>query len=137
MRRHHKMIVCSSVLILITGLILINVYQTSVEKAEEVIAEFEADNEIRDELYMDAKQVFETLEQARNEQRGLTVEEKQLVNEFEAKYKNTTELSFTEEMIVNNLLLMGYEIIPTSGLESEQNRYEQYRGILLEYIEFD
>lgn len=41
LKKQHKIIVFSSVLTVIIGLILLNVYQTSVEKAEEAIAELE------------------------------------------------------------------------------------------------
>ena len=137
MRKSHKIIIFSSVLIVIIGMISINIYQTTTNKAEEAIAELEADNEISDELYMDAKQVFETLEQAHNEQRELTTEEKQLMNEYDAKYKNeSVELTFAESIVVNNLLIMSYEVVPTSQLESEQNRYEEYKNDLLEYVDF-
>ena len=137
MRKSHKIIIFSSVLIVIIGMISINIYQTTTNKAEEAIAELEADNEISDELYMDAKQIFETLEQAHNEQRKLTTEEKQLMNEYDAKYKNeSVELTFAESIVVNNLLLMSYEVVPTSQLKSEQDRYEEYKNDLLEYADF-
>lgn len=128
--------------LLIFSMILLVACNTNLEstitETEKIINEFEADKEVSDELYMDAKQVFETLEQAHNEQRELTVEEKQLVNEFDAKYnRESVELTFDENMIVNNILLMSYEVVPTSQLESEQERYEEYKSDLLKYIQFD
>lgn len=112
--------------------------ESTITETEKIINELEADKEVSDELYIDAKQVFETLEQAHNEQRELTVEEKQLVNEFDAKYnRESVELTFDEKMIVNNILLMSYEVVPTSQLKSEQNRYEEYKNNLLEYVEFE
>lgn len=137
MRKTHKVILASSVLLVLFTLIGINIYQ-SLSEAEETITELNADMEIRDELYIDAKQVFEMLEQARNEQRELTIGEKQLVTEFDTKYdRDTVELTHTETMIVLQLLLMSRETAPTSKLASEQNRYEEYKGYLLEYVEFD
>ena len=135
-RKSHKVLIISAVIIVLITLITINIYQSYVNKANEIISEI--DVEIRDELYMDAKQVFETLEQAHNEQRELTIAEKQLVNEFDAKYnRESVELTFDEKMIVNNILLMSYEVVPTSQLKSEQNRYEEYKNNLLEYVEFE
>lgn len=137
MMKTHKVILASSVLLVLFTLIGINIYQ-SLSEAEETITELNADKEIRDELYIDAKQVFEMLEQARNEQRELTIGEKQLVTEFDTKYdRDTVELTHTETMIVLQLLLMSRETAPTSKLASEQNRYEEYKGYLLEYVEFD
>lgn len=112
--------------------------ETTQTETEEIINELEAGKEINEDLYTDAKQVFETLEQAHNEQRELTIAEKQLVNEFDAKYnRESVELTFDEKMIVNNILLMSYEVVPTSQLKSEQNRYEEYKNNLLEYVEFE
>lgn len=138
MRKTHKAILASIVILVLISLIAVNAYQTLTDKAEKVITELENDKEIRDELYIDAKQVFEMLEQARNEQRELTFEEKQLIDEFDAKYnRESLELTHAEKMVIYNLLLMSRETVPTSKLASEQNRYEEYKGYLLEYVEFD
>lgn len=138
MRKTHKVILASIVILVLISLIAVNAYQTLTDKAEKVITELENDKEIRDELYIDAKQVFEMLEQARNEQRELTFEEKQLIDEFDAKYnRESLELTHAEKMVIYNLLLMSRETVPTSKLASEQNRYEEYKGYLLEYVEFD
>ena len=119
------------------GLILINVIQTTTNNANEAIAEIEADEEVNESLYIDSKQVFEVLEQAHDEQRELSLEEKQLVNEFDTKYNSdTNELTHAEVMVVNQLILMSYEVVPSSQLESEKNRYEEYKDSLLEYVEF-
>lgn len=135
MRKSHKVLIISAVIIVLITLITINIYQSYVNKANEIISEI--DVEINEDLYTDAKQVFETLELARSEQRELTIEEKQLVNEFDAKYnRESVELTFDEKMIVNNILLMSYEVVPSSQLESEKNRYEEYKEFLLEYVEF-
>lgn len=141
MKKAHKVILASSVLLVLITLIGINIYQ-SLSKAEKTITELEhelnADMEIRDELYIDSKQVYEVLEKARNEQRELTFEEKQLIDEFDAKYnRESLELTHAEKMVIYNLLLMSRETVPTSKLASEQNRYEEYKGYLLEYVEFD
>lgn len=137
MKKWHKVIIFSCVLILVVGLILINVIQTTTNNANEAIAEIEADEEVNENLYIDSKQVFEVLEQAHDEQRELSLEEKQLVNEFDTKYNSdTNELTHAEAMVVNQLILMSYEVVPSSQLESEKNRYEEYKDSLLEYVEF-
>lgn len=140
MKKTHKVILASSVLLVLITLIGINIYQ-SLSKAEKTITELEhelnADMEIRDELYIDSKQVYEVLEKARNEQRELTFEEKQLIDEFDAKYnRESLELTHAEKMVIYNLLLMSRETVPTSKLESEQNMYEEYKSYLLEYVEY-
>src|SRR5690625_3816695 len=137
MKKWHKVIIFSCVLISVVGLILINVNKTTTNNANEAIAEIEADEEVNENLYIDSKQVFEVLEQAHDEQRELSLEEKQLVNEFDTKYNSdTNELTHAEAMVVNQLILMSYEVVPSSQLESEKNRYEEYKDSLLEYVEF-
>lgn len=137
MRKTHKAILASIVILVLISLIAVNAYQTLTDKAEKVITELENDKEIRDELYIDSKQVYEVLEKARNEQRELTFEEKQLIDEFDAKYnRESLELTHAEKMVIYNLLLMSRETVPTSKLESEQNMYEEYKSYLLEYVEY-
>lgn len=107
------------------------------EKAEKAIAEMKAEEEVREELYLDAKQVFEVLEEARDEQRGLTYDEELLMKEFKAKYdRESMELTHYESGVVSNLILMSYETIPRSKLNTNKNRYEEYKESLFYYIEF-
>ena len=137
MKNWHKAIIASAVAVVLVILITANVNKSMNEKAEKAIAEMKAEEEVREELYLDAKQVFEVLEEARGEQRGLTYDEELLMKEFKAKYdRESMELTHYESGVVSNLILMSYETIPRSKLNTNKNRYEEYKESLFYYIDF-
>ena len=130
-----RVIGLSGIVLIIFAMIGANYIKNTLMQSDEILESIEQQNAISDELKMDAKQVFEVIEQARQEQRELTVEEQMLVNEFDAKYEAKQEsLTTSESSLVYNLLLMSHETIPSSKLKSEANRYEEYREEVLKYL---
>lgn len=130
-----RVIGLSGIVLIIFVMIGANYIKNTLMQSDEILESVEQQNAISDELKMDAKQVFEVIEQARQEQRELTVEEQMLVNEFDAKYEAKQEsLTTSESSLVYNLLLMSHETIPSSKLKSEANRYEEYREEVLKYL---
>lgn len=130
-----RVIGLSGIVLIIFVMIGANYIKNTLMQSDEILESIEQQNAISDELKMDAKQVFGVIEQARQEQRELTVEEQMLVNEFDAKYEAKQEsLTTSESLLVYNLLLMSHETIPSSKLKSEANRYEEYREEVLKYL---
>lgn len=130
-----RVIGLSGIVLIIFAMIGANYIKNTLMQSDEILESIEQQNAISDELKMDAKQVFGVIEQARQEQRELTVEEQMLVNEFDAKYEAKQEsLTTSESLLVSNLLLMSHETIPSSKLKSEANRYEGYREEVLKYL---
>lgn len=130
-----KILGLSGVVIIILVLIGINYIQGIRENAEQIIGEVERGKEISDEFLMDAQQVFDILERAHSEQRQLTVEEQTVVDEFKAKYDAMEDsLTTSESLVKSNILLMSIETVPSSTLESESGRYEEYRQEVLRYL---
>lgn len=130
-----RVIGLSGIVLIIFAMIGANYIKNTLMQSDEILESIEQQNAISDELKMDAKQVFGVIEQARQEQRELTVEEQMLVNEFDAKYEAKQEsLTTSESSLVYNLLLMSRETIPSSKLKSEANRYEEYREEVLKYL---
>lgn len=130
-----KIIGLSSVVLIIIVMVGANYIKNSLSQADEILKDIEQEKVIREELQIDAEQVFGVLELAYEEQRELTVDEQMLVNEFDAKYMGRDDLTSSEIILVSNLLLMSRETIPSSQLKSEAGRYEEYREETLEYLE--
>lgn len=124
------------ILLLAATLILVGCGSETEVDNRSVVEKLNEDFELEEEFVKDTKQVYNVVEVAHEEDRGLTHEEELLLIEYEVKYEHDKS-NERQHMIYTLISIMSTSTVETSQLESNKGFYDNTKEALLDYIDIE